>query len=66
MSAMNDIELQAVAAAVNAETMVRHWENQQRDNHGYAIAYDESVAWPARDALMAELRLRGIVWEPPQ
>ena len=58
---MTNKELFALASLVNADRMQMEATNLGRENHGYAVAYDDSVNWPAKDALERELTERKIV-----
>lgn len=58
---MNDTELAALAALVNGDRAVMEATNAGRAANGYAMAYDDSAAWPALDALELELGRRGLL-----
>lgn len=58
---MNNTELSALTALVDADRLTMQATNADRKRHGFAMAYDDAVAWPARDALEAELTRRDIV-----
>lgn len=58
---MTDTELHALACLVSACTMEMEATNAGRASHGYAMAYDDSIKWPARDALEVELIRRNVI-----
>jgi len=60
---MNDAELIAAAAIVNAWTVEVTEANRQRERQGNALAYDglPPEAWKYIEALKAGLSLRGTV-----
>ncbi len=55
---MNDIELDALARAVNSMAMERHAVNMSRLQSGLSLAYDET--FPELDVLLSELSRRGV------
>jgi len=58
---MNDTELMSLAMLVQSETFERAWENKTRTEKGLALAYDESITWPAQGKLRDELTRRGLL-----
>ena len=58
---MTDTELAALTALFNQQSLEMHDVNQDRLRNGFAIAYDGVDAWPERDALVAELKLRAVI-----
>jgi len=55
---MNDIELCALARAVDSISMVRYAVNMSRLQSGLSLAYDET--FPELDVLLSELSRRGV------
>ena len=56
---MNDSELIALAAVVNAEALLHSVANQDRLREGFVLAYpDTSIAF---DKLYSELQNRGVI-----
>lgn len=58
---MNDSELVALAAVVQADLLHAQVMNQARAIAGEAPAYVEVYSWEAYQALEAELRRRGVL-----
>lgn len=56
-----DEELMGLTAVVNAETCQRDAANSDREAEGKAMAYDDSIPWPALEALTAELKRRKVL-----
>ena len=63
---MKDVELAALAAAVDAERFRREASNAERQARGLSVVYTESTPWPEYEALRGELIQRGVVrWHSP-
>ena len=58
---MTNEELTAVASLVDADRWMMEAANMQTERVGLPLAYDDSVDWPARDALEVELEARGLL-----
>jgi hypothetical protein len=58
---MNDTELLALAAYVNAGVVEAQVANADRERKGHAPAYGESWIAPGSNELQAELKRRGVL-----